>query len=108
MTGKFRSFWQRFRTAQPGQRFQSLYRDRQSQRTGRYSYQFIISVAGGIVLIIAGLVLVPAPGPGWLIVALGFALLAREFLMVARALDAIEIKLRNWLRWCRGLAKAAR
>src|SRR5262245_42797589 len=108
MAGNFRRIWQHFRTARPGQGFQSLYRDRQTQRSGKYSPQFIVGVVGSVVLMILGLVLVPAPGPGWVIVALGCALLAREFLVVARILDAIEVKLRRWARQGKALVKAGR
>jgi uncharacterized protein (TIGR02611 family) len=108
MIRKFRAFWQRFRAARPGQRFQTIYRGRHERRTGGRSFKNIINIASGVALVIVGLILVPAPGPGWLIVALGGALLAREFLTVARFLDAFEIKLRNLIRWCKSSAKAAR
>ena len=48
---------------------------------------------------LVGLVLVPFPGPGWLIVFLGLAVLASEFAWAERLLDFGRAKLRAWLRW---------
>jgi uncharacterized protein (TIGR02611 family) len=47
----------------------------------------------GTALILIGLVLVPLPGPGWLIVAIGFGMLALEFDRAERALERILDKL---------------
>jgi uncharacterized protein (TIGR02611 family) len=44
----------------------------------RFAYRFTVGVVGMIV-VIAGLILVPLPGPGWLIVFLGIAVLGTEF-----------------------------
>lgn len=43
----------------------------------------------GTAIVILGLVLLPLPGPGWLIIFLGFAVLATEF--------ALAEKVRDWL-----------
>lgn len=43
----------------------------------------------GTIIIIAGLVLLPLPGPGWLIIFLGLAILATEF--------AVAEKVRVWV-----------
>ena len=108
MIGKLKTLWQRFRTARPGHRFQTIYHERHKPTTGGHFSRYILNIAGGVALVIVGLILVPAPGPGLLIVALGGALLAREFLVVARLLDGVEIKLRNWMRRCKSPAKVAR
>lgn len=42
------------------------------------SYRVLIAVVGGAI-IIGGLILVPLPGPGWLIVFVGIAVLGTEF-----------------------------
>jgi uncharacterized protein (TIGR02611 family) len=44
----------------------------------RFAYRFTVGVAG-LLVVIAGLILVPLPGPGWLIVFLGIAILGTEF-----------------------------
>jgi uncharacterized protein (TIGR02611 family) len=44
----------------------------------RFAYRLAVGVLGATVAII-GLILVPLPGPGWLIVFLGIAILGTEF-----------------------------
>ena len=55
----------------------------------------------GLVLVLGGLVLVPLPGPGWLIVILGIAVWASEFEPAARLLDFVKDKVRAWEQWVR-------
>jgi len=45
-----------------------------------------------------GLVAVPGPGPGWLIILLGLVMIAGESLSFARFADRAEIKLRRLAR----------
>lgn len=42
-----------------------------------------------------GVVAVPGPGPGWLIILLGLAMVAGESLVLARLLDRGEVRLRS-------------
>ena len=53
----------------------------------------------GTLIVLLGLVLVPFPGPGWLIVFLGLGILATEFAWAERLLDFGRAKFRAWLRW---------
>jgi uncharacterized protein (TIGR02611 family) len=53
----------------------------------------------GTAVVLLGLVLVPFPGPGWLIVFVGLGILATEFAWAERLLDFGRAKLRAWLRW---------
>jgi hypothetical protein len=89
--------WQRFREDRPGRRFQNLHLRRRNGKSPRYPAERIVNSAGGIGLVAVGVVLVPAPGPGWVIVAIGFGVLASEFLSVARLLDCAELQARRWL-----------
>ena len=52
----------------------------------RSSKRVAISVVGGI-LVIAGLVMLLLPGPGILVVAIGFAVLGTEYAWASAALD---------------------
>jgi hypothetical protein len=52
---------------------------------GRNGRRIAITVAGFLVILI-GLVLIPLPGPGWLIVFAGLAILAREYVWAERLL----------------------
>jgi len=53
----------------------------------------------GTLVVLLGLVLVPFPGPGWLIVFVGLGILATEFAWAERLLDFGRAKFRAWLRW---------
>nr|WP_241696186.1 PGPGW domain-containing protein [Solimonas terrae] len=56
-----------------------------------------LRLAAGVAVLAAGLILVPAPGPGLLVVAVGAALLAGESASVATWLDHGELRVRRWL-----------
>jgi len=64
----------------------------------RHSKRVFTSVVGGSVVLI-GLVLIPYPGPGWLIVFAGFAILATEFEFAAIVLEWLKEKYEEWLSW---------
>jgi uncharacterized protein (TIGR02611 family) len=75
------------------------WRDRvRSRRTTRHVYQVVIAVLGGSI-VVGGLLLVPLPGPGWLIVILGLAILASEFTWARRLLDFVKETLQSWTHW---------
>jgi uncharacterized protein (TIGR02611 family) len=61
-------------------------------------YRILVAVVGTLMVLI-GLVLVPAPGPGWLIVITGLAVLAGEFAWARRLLHFTRDKLSAWTRW---------
>jgi hypothetical protein len=52
-------------------------------------------LAGGALVVIAGLVMLAFPGPGVLVIVLGLAMLGGEFAWVATAMDSIEVRLRR-------------
>ncbi|HEX8299147.1 MAG TPA: PGPGW domain-containing protein, partial [Rubricoccaceae bacterium] len=52
-----------------------------------------------LAVLAAGVFLLPAPGPGFLVVALGAALVAQESLAAARAADKTEVWLRGVAAW---------
>lgn len=55
----------------------------------------------GFVLVGGGLLLVPLPGPGWLIVILGIAVWASEFEPATNLLDFVKARVRQWEQWVR-------
>jgi uncharacterized protein (TIGR02611 family) len=61
-------------------------KERHQQRGKLYRISF---AAIGIVIILLGVILIPLPGPGWLIVALGVGMLALEFDRMERLLERI-------------------
>jgi uncharacterized protein (TIGR02611 family) len=69
-----------------------------STRTGRLTLQLIIAIIGGII-VATGIVLIPFPGPGWLIVLGGLAVWAIEFAWAQRLLSYTRARLEQWWRW---------
>ena len=79
-----------------------------SHRTGRVVYRFVVALLG-VAITLGGLLLVPLPGPGWLIVLAGLALLATEFRPARRVLEFARGRLQAWTAWLgrQGLAVRA-
>jgi uncharacterized protein (TIGR02611 family) len=50
----------------------------------------IAKIVGGFVLLVAGVAMIALPGPGWLTIAAGLAILAGEFLWARRLLDRLK------------------
>ena len=88
--------WLRFKAGPPGRRFQQQFRDRQQFRSGPVRKALII--AGGILVAVAGIFFLFAPGPGIIILLIGASMIAQESFLAARAFDRIEIHLRRFLR----------
>jgi uncharacterized protein (TIGR02611 family) len=64
----------------------------------RALYRIGVAVVGGTVLA-AGLVLIPYPGPGWLVVFAGLAILATEFVWARWLLGHARSRYDAWTRW---------
>ena len=56
------------------------------------------ALLGGLIIII-GIILIPYPGPGWLVVFAGLAILATEFEFAARWLTWLKIRYEIWVQW---------
>ncbi|HLP22467.1 MAG TPA: TIGR02611 family protein, partial [Microbacteriaceae bacterium] len=63
----------------------------------RFAYRVVIASIGAIIVIV-GLLLVPLPGPGWLIVFLGLSLLGTEFHWARRLTVWTRARLERVLR----------
>jgi uncharacterized protein (TIGR02611 family) len=103
MIEKIRESWQSFKESEPGQRYKDRYRRRQQSKSGEFDLGLVVSVLGGVLIVLGGIVAVPGPGPGWLIVFLGLGLVAGEFRPIARFMDWAEIRLRRLARWAAGV-----
>jgi uncharacterized protein (TIGR02611 family) len=66
--------------------------------TLRRTYRVVVAVFGGIVLA-AGIILIPYPGPGWAVVFVGLAILASEFIWARRVLTFARGKYDAWTDW---------
>jgi uncharacterized protein (TIGR02611 family) len=65
---------------------------------GDLAVKISIAIVGGLVVAV-GIVLIPLPGPGWLIVILGLTIWAIEFVWARHLLRFTREKLRSWTRW---------
>jgi uncharacterized protein (TIGR02611 family) len=61
-------------------------------------YRILVAIVG-LVIVLLGLIMVPLPGQGWLVVLLGLAVLASEFAWAKRLLRFVRRALQVWTRW---------
>ncbi|MBW3534556.1 MAG: hypothetical protein KY453_04975 [Gemmatimonadetes bacterium] len=97
--------WRELKASEPGRRFQDRYE--RSHQEGDSRTRRVLTMGAGVLIVLAGLFFLPAPGPGVIIVALGAALVARESRRVASLLDAAEVRGRRILTWARRRWKTA-
>ena len=64
-------------------------REQKERHKQRGAISRISVVTAGFLVIALGIVLIPLPGPGWVIVAVGLALLALEFDSAERLLEHV-------------------
>ena len=103
--------WRLLSRDQPGYRFVNQFRRTQRDRS---IAPRVARVALGVVLVAIGVVMLFAPGPGWLFVFLGLGMFASESCALARFLDRTEVvmralaqRLRQWWRRASVPIKAA-
>jgi uncharacterized protein (TIGR02611 family) len=87
--------WRDLKCGRPGTRFKQRWRARE-QRRRSYCAKSLNMMLGLLVLLI-GLVLLPAPGPGCIVVFIGATLIAEESFWAANLLDRLELKARRIL-----------
>jgi hypothetical protein len=92
MLGSLKKRWKEFEEAPPGERFERMHR---AGKESGLPLGRIAMVIAGVALVVGGVVLLAIPGPGLLVIAFGAALIAQQFLFVARALDGLELLLRK-------------
>jgi hypothetical protein len=66
-----------------------------------------MSLLCGPILIIAGFVFIPTPGPSYIIIAIGLWLLAGEFRLLARVFDKVGVRLGRFWGWIKGLWRSS-
>ncbi|MEO3789694.1 TIGR02611 family protein [Nonomuraea sp. B10E15] len=69
-----------------------------STRTGALTLKIVVGVIG-TVMVVGGLIMVPFPGPGWLVVFAGLAVLATEFHWAHKLLEFGKRVLHAWTEW---------
>jgi uncharacterized protein (TIGR02611 family) len=55
----------------------------------------------GTVVVTGGVILLPLPGPGWVIIFFGFAILATEFAFAERLRDWMVKQVKGWIVYVR-------
>jgi uncharacterized protein (TIGR02611 family) len=71
----------------PRRRFIDGVKERRERHRERNKVVRAAVVLAGFVVVLAGLVMIPLPGPGLLVIAAGLALLALEFVWAERLLE---------------------
>ena len=61
-------------------------------------YRALVIVLG-VLVVLLGVVLIPAPGPGWLVLFAGLGILATEFAWARRLLLFARDRVGAWTRW---------
>ena len=100
-----RAHFRAFLAARSGTRFRRQHRRRQARP---HLLRTIFAVAGGLLLIFFGLLMLVTPGPGLLVIAIGAALIAGESRFIARVLDRIDFCVNvHCRRWRHGRGSAS-
>lgn len=69
-----------------------------ARRSVNHPYRIGVGVVGSMVVAL-GIVAIPLPGPGWLIVIAGLFVLATEFLWAERLLEFTKGHVSRWTDW---------
>jgi Putative transmembrane protein (PGPGW) len=101
MLDRLKEDWRHLKHGEPGQRFKDRYYLSQRRNRSRITFWRVFNIGAGSGIALGGLLMVIAPGPGWLAIFLGLGMLSGELLAVARILDRIEVQLRKLIRWLR-------
>jgi hypothetical protein len=101
-----RTALKQFKDGKPGERFQKSYFER--CRAGHNRLHKALVFGGGVLILAGGVIMLPAPGPGTIVVVLGAAIMAGESRITARALDRLELKLRGLYFRIKGDKRAPR
>ena len=72
--------------------------ERLRSKLPRPVFRALIAIVGGAVLI-AGIIMIPYPGPGWVVVFIGLAILSQEFEWAGRALHYGRTRYDQWSEW---------
>jgi uncharacterized protein (TIGR02611 family) len=101
--------WRAFRKIDEGHRYQTRYHLHQRRRRKGLVWRYwrLFSLVCGPILIVAGFIFIPTPGPSYIIIAIGLWLLAGEFLLLARLFDRLGARLGRLGRWVKSLWRAS-
>jgi uncharacterized protein (TIGR02611 family) len=95
--------WRCFKQSKPGHRFQDHHHRCQRAYRSRSYFRGLFGIAWGLLVVVGGVIAVPAPGPGWLIILLGLGVIAGESLFFACWIDRVELRMRRLARLLVGI-----
>jgi hypothetical protein len=90
MFQSLRKHWHHFTKPPPGRRFKTFYEERQENRGSKGTGKKWLLIVLGVVGTVAGVALLPLPGPGSIVLVAGLAFLSSESLTMARFLDVMD------------------
>jgi hypothetical protein len=86
-------------TVRSGMRFRAHY-ERMRAKPGLL--RTIFAIGAGLILLALSVVMMVTPGPGFIVAAIGAALIAGESMFAARIMDRIDLfATRTWASWRR-------
>ena len=88
--------WNRFQAIPTGRRFITSYN--KQHKTGGVQPKAVLQIGVGLLLMIAGGVMLVIPGPGIPVLIGGAVLIARHVKPAARALDWLDVRIRRLLK----------
>ena len=65
---------------------------------GWIAWRIAVTIAGAAVIVV-GIILLPLPGPGWLIIFAGMGILASEYAWARRLLQWMRGYVTRWTKW---------
>ncbi len=68
------------------------------RRVIHHTKRIAIGIAGAVV-VVAGIIMIPYPGPGWLVVFAGLGILATEFPFAEKILTYVRRQYDRWVAW---------
>jgi len=94
MLARLKTHWNAFKRLEPGQRFQTHYRQHRQSKAGKSPVRRVLYAVAGVVAFAVGIILMFIPGPAILFFLIAGGLFATQSLIVARALDWSELRIR--------------
>ena len=91
--GQERPRWEALREAAIEAEFETGRREETVEEAKASIHVRLARMTLGTLVLVAGIILIPLPGPGWLIVAAGLAILAKDVAWADRALERVRRRL---------------
>src|SRR5688500_8188394 len=103
MLDGIKKYWRGLKAGQPGKRFQQQYKKQHA--TGTTPWHKVLFLGGGVLIMLAGIFFLPAPGPGWVIIFIGAGMVAQDSERAAKILDWCELRIRDVVDWAQKVWK---